>query len=58
MAMYLLAKTQPESFQKVLDWTVQHDPYPLNQKMAQTLGGKMPEPVIEDFDEKESEIGE
>jgi len=44
MAMYLLAKTQPESFQKVLDWTAEYDPILLNRKLAITLGAKEPEP--------------
>jgi tetratricopeptide (TPR) repeat protein len=42
MAMYLLANAQPESFQKVLNWTSQHDNYPLNRSMALALGGKEP----------------
>jgi hypothetical protein len=40
MAMYLLAKAQPESFQKVLDWTSQHDANPLNRRMALALGAQ------------------
>ena len=44
IAMYLLAKAQPETFQKVLDWTVQHDSYELNRRMAIALGGHEPEP--------------
>jgi hypothetical protein len=44
MAMYLLAKTQPESFQKVLDWTGEHDSHPLNRRMALALGAKEPVP--------------
>jgi len=50
MAMYLLAKTQPESFQKVLDWTGEHDGHPLNRRMALALGAKEPvsdEPAAE-----------
>lgn len=42
MAMYLLAKAQPESFQRVLDWTVEHDSHPLNRRMALALGAKEP----------------
>jgi hypothetical protein len=40
MAMYLLAKSQPESFQKVLDWSAQNDAFPLNRAMATALGGQ------------------
>ncbi|MHC4906120.1 MAG: hypothetical protein ACYTEN_09895 [Planctomycetota bacterium] len=50
MAMYLLAKTQPEPFQKVLDWTSEHDGHHLNRRMALALGGKEPvskEPAAE-----------
>jgi hypothetical protein len=48
MAMYLLAKDQPESFQKVLDWTSQHDAQAFNRRMALALGARKPasnEPV-------------
>jgi hypothetical protein len=49
MAVYLAAKAQPESFQKVLDWTGEHDSYPLNRRMALALGAKQPasnEPAV------------
>jgi hypothetical protein len=46
MAMYLAAKTQPESFQKVLDWTSEQDAHALNRRMALALGAK--EPVSND----------
>ena len=42
IAMYLAAKTQPESFQRVLDWISEHDSYSLNRKMALALGAKKP----------------
>jgi len=45
MAMVLLAKAQPETFQKVLDWAGQHDSYEFNRRMAIALGGRKPEPV-------------
>lgn len=51
-AMYLLAKAQPESFQKVLDWTSEHDGNPLNRRMALALGAKEPvssEPAADPF---------
>ena len=44
MAMVLLAKAQPNTFQKVLDWAVQHDSYELNRRMAIVLGGAQTEP--------------
>lgn len=44
MAMSLLAKAQPETFQKVLDWAAKNDPYDLNRRMAVALGGHQPEP--------------
>ncbi|OHB78026.1 MAG: hypothetical protein A2Z25_05030 [Planctomycetes bacterium RBG_16_55_9] len=37
MAMYLLAEKQQGVFDKVLDWTVQHDPSPSVQDMAAAL---------------------
>jgi len=37
MAMLVLAKSQPGSFDKVLDWTSQYDPYWLNRRMALAL---------------------
>lgn len=40
MAMYLLAKSQPGSFRKVLDWTAEHDSYAINRTMAVALGGR------------------
>ena len=42
MATYLLARTQPESFQKVLDWTARHDAQEFNRRMAIALGGQEP----------------
>jgi hypothetical protein len=42
MAMYLLAKAQPESFRKVLDWTCQHDVHAINRRMAFALGAQEP----------------
>ncbi|MBC8378838.1 MAG: hypothetical protein H8E62_06665 [Planctomycetes bacterium] len=44
MAMYLLANTQPQTFQNVLDWTALHDPYPINRRMAIALGAKEQKP--------------
>lgn len=44
MAMVLLAKAQPETFQKVLDWAGEHDSYGLNRRMAIALGGRKQEP--------------
>ena len=43
-AMVLLAKAQPETFQKVLDWAVQHDAHDLNRRMAIALGGVQTDP--------------
>lgn len=40
MAMYLLSKSQPDAFRKVLDWTAQYDAYPLNRNLAIALGGQ------------------
>ncbi|MHC5083460.1 MAG: tetratricopeptide repeat protein [Planctomycetota bacterium] len=45
MAMILLAKSQPGTFSKVLDWKSQYDPYFLNRRMAVALGGKLPKPT-------------
>jgi hypothetical protein len=44
-AMYLLAKAQPQTFQKVLEWTARNDASAVNRHMAIALGGKAPEPV-------------
>ncbi|MHC5121785.1 MAG: hypothetical protein ACYSO7_09825 [Planctomycetota bacterium] len=44
MAMNLLAKAQPETFKKVLDWAVEHDSHDLNRRMAIALGGTQIEP--------------
>ncbi len=44
IAMYLLANMQPQTFQNVLDWTAQHDPYPINRRMAVALGAKESKP--------------
>ncbi len=43
MAMYLLARAQPGSFSKVLDWTAQYDGHWLNRRMALALGAKEPQ---------------
>ena len=45
MAMVLLAKAQPDSFQKVLDWIAEHDPDWLNRRMAIALGAKEPKSI-------------
>jgi hypothetical protein len=37
MAMYLLANKQKGVFDKVLDWTIQHDPSPSVRDMAIAL---------------------
>ncbi|MCE5187093.1 MAG: hypothetical protein LLF76_13300 [Planctomycetaceae bacterium] len=37
MAMLVLAKAQPETFDKVLDWAAQSDTYGLNRRMAMAL---------------------
>jgi tetratricopeptide (TPR) repeat protein len=37
MAMLVLAKAQPGSFDKVLEWAAQYDPYLLNRRMAKAL---------------------
>lgn len=39
LAMYLVAQAQPEPFQKVLDWTAEHDANEINRRMAVALGG-------------------
>jgi len=49
MAEVLLAKAQPETFQKVLDWAVQHDAYELNRRMAVALGGQKKEPEVNEL---------
>ena len=43
MAMVLLSRTQPDTFQKVLDWSAEHDSYELNRQMAIALGASKPE---------------
>jgi len=45
MAMYLLAKSQGSSFNKVLDWTAQYDSNKLVADMAVALGGFAPPPT-------------
>jgi tetratricopeptide (TPR) repeat protein len=40
MAMLVLAKSQPGSFDKVLEWAAQYDPYWLNRRMAMALQEK------------------
>lgn len=40
MSMLVVAKAQPGSFDKVLDWTSQYDPYWLNRRMAIALGAE------------------
>lgn len=42
MALYLLAKNQGSSFNKVLDWTVKYDPHNAVKDMAVALGGAKP----------------
>ena len=49
MAMYLLARAQPGSFGKVLDWTAQYDGHWLNRRMAIALGAKEPETAQPDL---------
>jgi tetratricopeptide (TPR) repeat protein len=45
-AMWLLANQQKTSFQSVLDWSCQNDPFWLNRKLAVALGGnEKKEPV-------------
>jgi tetratricopeptide (TPR) repeat protein len=46
-AMWLLASQQKTSFQSVLDWSCQNDPFWLNRQLAVALGGseKKVEPV-------------
>lgn len=46
MAMYLLAQAQPDSFQKVLDWTAEYDLHWLNRRMAIGLGAKEPQQAL------------
>jgi tetratricopeptide (TPR) repeat protein len=48
-AMYLLANLQSNSFQKVLDWTAEHDPSSFVREMAFALGAK--EPVSKPIDQ-------
>jgi hypothetical protein len=40
MAMLVLAKSQPGTFDQVLEWTAQYDPYWLNRRMALALQEK------------------
>jgi len=44
MAMYLLAEKQQGVFDKVLDWTIQHDPSPSVRAMAVALKKAVPAP--------------
>jgi tetratricopeptide (TPR) repeat protein len=44
-AMWLLANQQKDTFQSVLDWNAQYDPFWLNRQLAIALGGKEPKPV-------------
>ena len=55
MAMVLLAKAQPDSFHKVLDWAAEHDSYSLNRRMAIALGGQIPEPEVNESSQEVSE---
>jgi hypothetical protein len=43
MALYLLAKKQDASFNKVLDWTAEYDSNPLVRDMAIALGAAKPQ---------------
>jgi hypothetical protein len=60
MAMNLLAKAQPETFKKVLDWAVEHDSHDLNRRMAIALGGTQIEPetneTAPEVSDKQSDI--
>ena len=47
MAMVLLARDNTASFRQVLDWMAQHDPYPLNRRMALALGAAEEKPTAE-----------
>jgi len=42
MGLFLLAKNQDDNFNKVLDWTLQHDSNPLVCQMAAALGAPAP----------------
>jgi hypothetical protein len=44
-AMWLLANQQKDTFQSVLDWNAQYEPFWLNRQLAIALGGKEPKPV-------------
>ena len=44
-AMWLLANQQKSSFQSVLDWKAQYDPFWLNRQLAINLGGVVKKPV-------------
>jgi hypothetical protein len=44
-AMWLLENQQKDTFQSVLDWNAQYDPFWLNRQLAVALGGKEPKPV-------------
>jgi len=48
MSMILLAQAHTDSFQQVLDWMAQHDPYPLNRRMAFALGARDEKPVTQE----------
>jgi hypothetical protein len=45
-AMWLLANQQKSTFQSVLDWNAQYDPFWLNRRLAITLGGQEPKAVL------------
>jgi hypothetical protein len=47
MSMLVVAKAEPESFSKVLDWASQSDPYILNRRIAMALGGSAGQPATE-----------
>jgi len=44
-AMWLLANQQKSSFQSVLDWSAQNDPFWLNRRLAIALGGSEKTPA-------------
>jgi tetratricopeptide (TPR) repeat protein len=44
-SMWLLANQQKSSFQSVLDWNAQNDPFWLNRRLAIALGGSEKKPV-------------
>ncbi|MBL7215112.1 MAG: hypothetical protein ISS71_05495 [Phycisphaerae bacterium] len=48
ITMVLLARAQTDSFQQVLDWMAQHDPYQLNRRMAFALGAREQKTVTEE----------